>query len=109
MENLTMKQLEERQAAERAELRLQLDKKLIKENKEKINQLGEEVVGLTGFLKETLNFISRDKGEVDSHHIEALERNVEYIKKRVQKVRSLKTENKVVRRNIKDRKRWENK
>ena len=29
MENLTMKQLEERQAAERAELRLQLSKKVL--------------------------------------------------------------------------------
>ena len=109
MENLTMEQLEERQAAERAELRLQLDKKLIKENKEKINHVGENVVSLAGFLKETLDIFSRDKGDVESHHIELFERNVESIKKNMEKIRTLKNQNKDVRRKMKERKRLENK
>ena len=104
MEELTMKQLEERQAAERAELRTKLDKKLIKENKEKLNEVGKTVIGLAGFLQETLNYISENQGDVDSQHIEDLERNVEYIKRNMQKIRDLKTRNKVARKNIKNRK-----
>ena len=104
MEELTMKQLEERQAVERAELRTKLDKKLIKENKEKMNEVGKTVISLTEFVKETLNFISKNQGDVSSQYVEDLERNVEYIKKNMQKMRDLKTQVKIAKRNIKDRK-----
>lgn len=71
MENLTMKQLEERQAAERAELRLQLSKKELKETKEKLDYQKKEMLTHARWLKliaeniieadGKLNYDDRDK------------------------------------------------
>jgi hypothetical protein len=104
MEELTMKQLEERQAAERAELRTKLDKKLIKENLEKMNEVGKNIISLSSFIKQTLDFIESNQGDVISQKVEDLERNVEYIKSGMQKIRDLKHQVKIARRNIKNRK-----
>lgn len=105
MENLTMKQLEERQAAERVELQTQLDKKLLKEYKEKIDVRKKDVKTLSSFIKQTLDSIEKKEGDVSSQHLENLERNVEYIKNSIRTIRKLKCDCKDIRRNIKHRKR----
>tara|TARA_R100000734_G_C3274757_1_gene69810 strand:+ start:410 stop:733 length:324 start_codon:yes stop_codon:yes gene_type:complete len=104
MENLTMRELEERQAAERAELRLQLDEKELKRNK--INTKGqiEHLMINARWLKQTAEDILNSEGKVCPNHSEILQQRVDGVKYRINQIYNLKHDAKQLRKQIKNRK-----
>ena len=74
-----MKQLEERQAAERAELNLQIHQKALKETTEKVSSARKEMVTHARWLKEIAEYIINYDNKVDYDDLQRLIQQKEYL------------------------------
>ena len=106
MEELTMKQLEERQLAEREELRLQIYQKALKETTEKIPSVKNEMVTHAKWLKEIAESIIKYDNKVDYDDIGRLQQQTEFLVGWIRKVLETKSKAKDLRKTIKNCKKY---
>ena len=102
MENLTMKQLEERQAAERAELRLQIHQKALKETTEKVYSARNEMVTHARWLKEIAEYIIKYDNKVNYDDLQRLQQQTEFLVGWIRKVLERKCKATDLRKAIKN-------
>ena len=102
MENLTMKQLEERQAAERAELRLQLSKKELKETLEKLDSQKRDMITHARWLKEIAEKIIESNGKLKYDDRDALQQQSECLAGWITAVLGTEYDAKQLRKQIKN-------
>ena len=102
MEELTMKQLEERQAAERAELRLQIHQKALKETTEKVCSVRKEIVTHARWLKEIAEYIIKYDNKVDYDDLQRLQQQTEFLVGWIRKVLETKSKARDLRKAIKN-------
>ena len=104
MEELTMKQLEERQEQERAELRLQLSKKQLKETKEKLDYQKKEMLSHVRWLKEIAQNIIEKDGKLKYEDRDRLQQQTEIVTGWITAVLGTEYDAKELRKQIKNRK-----
>tara|TARA_R100001460_G_scaffold47515_1_gene85301 strand:+ start:404 stop:748 length:345 start_codon:yes stop_codon:yes gene_type:complete len=102
MEELTMKQLEERQEQERAELRLQLSKKQLKETKEKLDYQKKEMLSHVRWLKEIAQNIIEKDGKLKYEDRDRLQQQTEIVTGWITAVLGTEYENKTLNKNAKE-------